>query len=354
MRETGPRDSAPAAPGVPFPFESLYLSWIMRPLPLLTMLMLLALFSLASALSHGSVDPGWRSLWSALFSENPGLVRDIIINLRLPRALTAFCVGGLLALAGTLMQVLLRNPLADPYVLGTSGGAAVGTLSVMLWGLSGVWLTAGALTGAVVSIFLVFGLAQGTEGWSPPRLLLNGIVLASGWGALIAFILTLSPDRNLRGMLFWLMGDVSDTDWPTLGLVLLPLALAGAGTLARALNVLAHGELQATALGVSVTALRLAVYGLASLATAVAVTLAGSVGFIGLVVPHMLRLLGTRDHRILLPAAVLAGGALLTFADTAARTLFAPRQLPVGILTAFIGVPLFLYLLHRSQLRASP
>ncbi len=326
----------------------------MRPLSLLTTLVLLALFSFGSALSYGSVETGWQSLWRALSGQETGVARDVIINLRLPRALTAFCVGGLLALAGTLMQVLLRNPLADPYVLGTSGGAAVGALGMLLLGLSGVWLTAGALAGAGVSILLVFGLAQGRGDWSPPRLLLNGIVLASGWGALIAFILTLSPDRNLRGMLFWLMGDVSDPDWPTFGLVILPLVLAVAATLARALNVLAHGELQATALGVSVTSLRLAVYGLASLATAVAVTLAGSVGFVGLVIPHMLRLLGARDHRILLPAAVLAGGTLLVFADTAARTLFAPRQLPVGILTAFIGVPLFLYLLHRTRPSASP
>lgn len=326
----------------------------MRPLSLLMILVLLALFSFGSALSYGSVEPGWESLWRALSGQETGVARDVIINLRLPRALTAFCVGGLLALAGTLMQVLLRNPLADPYVLGTSGGAAVGALGMLLLGLSGVWLTAGALAGAAVSVLLVFGLAQGRGDWSPPRLLLNGIVLASGWGALIAFILTLSPDRNLRGMLFWLMGDVSDPDWPTFGLVILPLVLAVAATLARALNVLAHGELQATALGVSVTSVRVAVYGLASLATAVAVTLAGSVGFVGLVIPHMLRLLGARDHRILLPAAVLAGGTLLTFADTAARTLFAPRQLPVGILTAFIGVPLFLYLLHRTRPSTNP
>ena len=326
----------------------------MRPRSLLTTLLLLALFSVASALSYGSVEPGWQSLWQVLLGQETSLARDVIINLRLPRALTAFCVGGLLALAGALMQVLLRNPLADPYVLGTSGGAAVGALSMLLLGLSGVWLTAGALAGAALSILLVFGLAQSRGDWSPPRLLLNGIVLASGWGALIAFILTLSPDRNLRGMLFWLMGDVSDPDWPTAGLVILPLVLAVAATLARSLNVLAHGELQATALGVSVTSLRLAVYGLASLATALAVTLAGSVGFVGLVIPHMLRLLGARDHRILLPAAVLAGGTLLTVADTAARTLFAPRQLPVGILTAFIGVPLFLYLLHRTRPGANP
>jgi iron complex transport system permease protein len=168
----------------------------MRPLSLLTTLVLLALFSFGSALSYGSVETGWQSLWRALSGQETGAARDVIINLRLPRALTAFCVGGLLALAGTLMQVLLRNPLADPYVLGTSGGAAVGALGMLLLGLSGVWLTAGALAGAGVSILLVFGLAQGRGDWSPPRLLLNGIVLASGWGALIA--LTCWPTVNYR------------------------------------------------------------------------------------------------------------------------------------------------------------
>lgn len=277
------------------------------------------------------------------------MAQSIILELRLPRALTAFCVGGLLALAGTLMQVLLRNPLADPYVLGTSGGAAVGALGAILLGLGGVWMMTGAMAGALFSILLVFGLAHGTGDWSPPRLILTGIVVAAGWGALIAFILTISPDRDLRGMLFWLMGDVGDTHWPRAGLIVLPLALAAATLVARQLNVLAHGEVQATALGVSVNALRVTIYGLASLTTAIAVTLAGSVGFVGLVVPHMLRLMGARDHRILLPGAVIGGGTLLLLADTAARTLFAPRQLPVGILTAFIGVPMFLYLLYKTR-----
>lgn len=320
-----------------------------RPFTLLALLAVLALFSIGLAVSSGSIELGWPALWQTLAGRETVLAHRIIFDLRLPRALTAFCVGGLLALAGALMQVLLRNPLADPYVLGTSGGAAVGALGAILLGLTGIWMMAGALAGALFSILLVFGLAHRTGDWSPPRLILTGIVVAAGWGALIAFILTISPVHNLRGMLFWLMGDVGDGNWPVAGMVVLPLALIAAILIARPLNVLAHGETQATALGVSVNPLRTAIYGLASVTTAIAVTLAGSVGFIGLVIPHMLRLLGARDHRLLLPGAALAGGSLLVLADTAARTLFAPQQLPVGILTAFIGVPVFLYLLCKSR-----
>ena len=320
-----------------------------RPLSLLTSLVLLALVSLGIAISSGSIPLDGQTIWRTLAGQNTGMAQSIIFELRLPRALTAFCVGGLLALAGALMQVLLQNPLADPYVLGTSGGAATGALGAILLGLTGIGIMAGAFAGALFSILLVFGLAHGTGDWSPPRLILTGIVVAAGWSALIAFILTVSPDRDLRGMLFWLMGDVGDTGWPRTGLIVLPLVLAAAILVARELNVVAHGEVQATALGVSVNALRITIYGLASLTTAVAVTLAGSVGFVGLVIPQMLRLMGARDHRILLPAAVIAGGTLLLLADTGARALFAPRQLPVGILTAFIGVPMFLYLLHKTR-----
>jgi iron complex transport system permease protein len=320
-----------------------------RPLPLLTSLVLLAVVSLGVAISSGSIPLDGQTVWRTLAGQNTGMAQSIIFELRLPRALTAFCVGGLLAFAGALMQVLLQNPLADPYVLGTSGGAAAGALGTILLGLTGIGMMAGAFVGALFSILLVFGLAHSTGDWSPPRLILTGIVVAAGWSALIAFILTVSPDRDLRGMLFWLMGDVSDTGWPRTGLIVLPLVLAATTLVARQLNVLAHGQIQATALGVSVNALRITIYGLASLTTAVAVTLAGSVGFVGLVIPHMLRLMGARDYRILLPGAVVGGGTLLLLADTGARTLFAPRQLPVGILTAFIGVPLFLYLLYKTR-----
>ncbi|MFC6327674.1 FecCD family ABC transporter permease, partial [Alloalcanivorax gelatiniphagus] len=277
------------------------------------------------------------------------LHRELVLSLRLPRALAAFATGGLLGLAGALMQVLLRNPLADPYVLGLSGGAAVGALGAMLVGLAAIWVPGAAFAGALLSTLLVFGLAQGVGGWTPTRLLLTGVVVAAGWGAVVTFLLTLSPAERLPGMLYWLMGDLSyaRSPWPA-WLLLVPATLLVL-PLARGLNVLARGPLQAASLGVAVRPLEITVYVLASALTAMAVSTAGSVGFVGLVVPHMLRLALGNDQRLILPASVLAGGALLTLADTLARTLLAPQQLPVGVITALLGVPTFLLLLYRSR-----
>jgi iron complex transport system permease protein len=247
------------------------------------------------------------------------------------------------------MQVLLRNPLADPYVLGVSGGAATGALLAMLFGLPALGLHGAAFSGALLSMLLVFALAHGSGSWSSQRLLLTGVVVAAGWGAVIGFLLALSPEAGLRSMLFWLMGDLSYAGTPTAGAAVLLGGLLLAVALGRPLNILTRGARTAAALGVSVPALRRLVYILASLLTATAVTLAGNIGFVGLIVPHMLRLLGLRDHRLLLPAAALLGGSLLVIADTLARSLLAPRQLPVGILTALVGVPLFLVLLRHGR-----
>ncbi|MFP5506798.1 MAG: FecCD family ABC transporter permease [Gammaproteobacteria bacterium] len=318
-----------------------------NPAPLLAILVSLCIAGLGAALLYGSVPITTRELVSILSGGGSDPLRTIVLELRLPRALAAFAVGGLLALAGALLQVLLRNPLADPYVLGTSGGAAVGALLAMIAGAS--MPGAGAFAGALLSTLVVFGLARRGGDWAPTRLLLTGIILASAWGALIAFILSIAPEHNLRGMLFWLMGDLQPGGLPWANLAILAFTLIIALPLARPLNLLARGELQAFTLGVAVAPLRNTLYGLAALATASAVTLAGSVGFVGLVVPHLLRLAGARDHRVLLPACVLAGGTLLVIADTLARSLWAPRQLPVGILTAAIGVPLFLFLLLRPR-----
>ena len=320
---------------------------------------LIPLFSLAAlalasgllALSFGSVATSWQSVWQVLLGNDHGLSSDLVLQLRLPRAINAFTTGALLALAGALMQVLLRNPLADPYVLGISGGAAVAALCAILLGIGGLWLNAAAFAGALISMFLVFGLARGAGAWSSPRLLLTGVIVAAGWGALIGFLLTVSPDAQLRGMLFWLMGDLGGAESYGLGVFTLVLGLALSLPLARNLNVMARGELSARALGVPVARLRLGLYGLASLLTAVAVMTAGSIGFIGLVAPHVLRLAVGNDHRILLPGAALFGGSLLLLADTAARTALAPQQLPVGVVTALLGVPLFLYLLARAERR---
>lgn len=286
---------------------------------------------------------------AVLLGGGDALHQTLVLELRLPRALAAFGTGALLALAGALMQILLRNPLADPYVLGLSGGASVAALLAMLAGWSLVLVSGAAFTGALASTLIVFGLAHGTGSWTPTRLLLTGVVMAAGWGALISFLLAVSPVEQLPGMLYWLMGDMAyaGSPWPVLSVAIASLLVVT--PLGRTLNVLARGSLQAGALGVAVRPLEWTLYLLASLLTAVAVTTAGSVGFVGLMVPHMLRLRLGNDQRLILPASLLAGGTLLTLADTLARTLIAPQQLPVGVITALLGVPSFLYLLSRSR-----
>ena len=205
-----------------------------------------------------------------------------------------------------------------------------------------------AFAGALVSTVIVFGTAHGTGSWTPTRLLLTGVVVAAGWGALISFLLAVSPARELPGMLFWLMGDMTNAGSPWAPLAMLAVAAAAALPFGRHLNLLARGPQQAAALGLPVRRMEWGVYLAAALITAVAVTVAGSVGFVGLIIPHMLRLLIGFDQRIILPASALAGGTLLVLADTLARTIIAPEQLPVGVITAMLGVPIFLWLLHRS------
>ncbi|QKT04413.1 iron ABC transporter permease [Ectothiorhodospiraceae bacterium 2226] len=314
----------------------------------LPVLLLLAAASVLLALGTGSIALSPWHVASVLLGGGDELSRSLVLELRMPRILAGFAAGGLLGLAGALMQVLLRNPLADPYVLGVAGGAAVAALLAMLAGLGGLWLTGSAFAGALLSMFLVFGLAHGRGSWTATRLLLTGVVIAGGWGALISFLLALAPDAQLRGMLFWLMGDLTYSSAPLAPLMVLAAAALGTLALARPLNVLTHGALQAQALGVNVNRLQLVLYVLASLLTAFAVTTAGSVGFVGLIVPHIVRLLVGSDHRYVLPGAALLGGILLVLADTLARTAFAPQQLPVGVVTALIGVPVFLFLLQRS------
>jgi iron complex transport system permease protein len=313
----------------------------------LAALFLVALAAFAFALSAGSVDIGIGAVARALLRPVDDAGGAVVRELRLPRAMTAFAVGALLALAGTMMQVLLRNPLADPYVLGLSGGAACGALTALLAGAVAM-VTPAAFAGALVSTLLVFGLARGNGAWAPTRLLLTGVVVATGWGAVIMLILTTAPDAQVRGMLFWLIGDLSGAARGGAGLLALLGVLVVAMFFARDATLLARGETTAASLGVHVRNTTLALHALAAFATAVAVTLAGSVGFVGLVIPHAVRLVIGNDQRWLMPAAALAGGALLTFADTVARTLVAPAQLPVGVLTAIVGVPLFLWLLRRS------
>ncbi len=313
------------------------------------LLIVLVPLSLVLAIRTGSVSMSWQELWLALQNSGSAVHHSIIYELRLPRALAAFAVGGMLALAGVLLQVLLRNPLADPYIMGISGGAAVAALLATLAGLSGILLTSSAFTGGLIAMLIVFGLAHKADVWTPTRLLLTGVVVAAGWGAIISFILAIAPSQNVQGMLFWLMGDLSHANQPVLPLIILAIGSVASYQIARALNLLARGELTAAVLGENPLRLKIVIYLIASLVTAAAVTVAGSIAFVGLVIPHMMRLLGSSDHRQLIPNAILLGGSFLVIADTIARVLMAPTQLPVGVITAFIGVPLFLYLLNRSQ-----
>lgn len=329
-----------------------------RALFVLALLVALTAASLVVALAAGSIPVTLSDLLAALFGGHPAdnapLAVEVIRSLRLPRALGALACGGLLALAGALMQVLLRNPLADPYVLGISGGAAVGALLSMLFGLALWFINLAAFGGAFLAMLIVFGLAHGDSSWTRTRLLLTGVIVAAGCGAVVALTLSIAPEAQLRGMLFWLMGDAGQISEPRPALVVLALSLALAMPFARELNVLARGDVLAETLGIPVVHIKRGVYFLAALATATAVTTAGSIGFIGLIVPHLVRLWLLRlgwgnDQRLLLPAAVLVGGSLLLLADTLARTVIAPQQLPVGVLTALIGVPVFLYLLSREK-----
>ena len=312
-------------------------------------LLLLGAAAFVAALATGSADVSFAESISALHGGAPEHIRSLVMELRLPRAMTAFAVGGLLALAGVLMQVLLRNPLAEPYILGSSGGAAVAALLAMMLGMGGLIIDLSAFGGAMAATLLVFAIAHGSGSWTPARLLLTGVVLAAGFSAATTLLLALSPDQNLRGMLFWLMGDLSFAFDPARCLILLAILLIAGMACARHLNVLSRGELQAAILGLPVKEFRYLIFAAAALATALSVTTVGVIGFIGLVVPHLVRIVAGSDHRIVLPASALAGGSLLVIADTLARTLMAPRQLPVGALTAAIGVPLFLVLMSRGR-----
>ncbi|HSM68994.1 MAG TPA: iron ABC transporter permease, partial [Xanthomonadales bacterium] len=317
---------------------------------LISGLVLLSAASIVFASLAGSVAMDLPAWWSAL--THPDSADGALLwQLRLPRALAAWVVGAMLALSGCLMQVLLRNPLADPYILGVSGGAAFAALAGMTIGVAAALIPVLALLGAFLSILIVFGLARGTGPWSGTRLLLTGVVTAAGWAALISLVLATSSDNSLRGMLFWLMGDFSYARLPGWAVGALLLGLALTLGMARSLNVLAMGETTASLLGESTRTLLWALYGLASLLTAAAVAVAGTIGFVGLIVPHLVRLASGSDHRILIPASALFGGAFLVFSDTVARTILAPRQLPVGVITALLGVPLFLVLLNRARIR---
>ena len=308
-----------------------------------------SIVSLTSALAFGSFSISVRHVLEAVVSPTGGVVHDVVWNLRAPRAFGAFACGGLLALAGTLLQVLLRNALADPYVLGVSGGASLGALLALVLGAGVAAMNMAAFAGAVGAIVVVFGFTYRAGDWNVYRLLLTGVVVSAGLSAMISLTLVLAPDAQVKGMLFWLMGDLSQSGSSLAAWMVLGTLTTCAVAASLQLDLIALGELKARTLGVSIIPLQLGIFAAAALATVTAVILGGAIGFVGLMAPHAIRLAGVAHHRALLPLAVLLGGSLLTIADTAARTVWAPQQLPVGIITALLGVPAMLLLLTRQR-----
>lgn len=282
---------------------------------------------------------------------NPqGTLGVILFDVRLPRVLLALLVGAALSVAGACYQALLRNPLAEPYVLGISSGAALGVILSLV--AVPRWQPAAPLAGllgALLTTGVVYLLGYRRGRISGQSLLLAGVIVASFLSAVIVCLMTVLGSRDLRSTAFWLMGDLGL--FTGIPMVWVLLAVLAAGTLAYRyapeLNLLLVGEEEAASLGVDVARAKLAVYVAASVLTAVAVAAAGSIGFVGLLVPHLVRLLLGNDYRLLLPAAAMAGAILLVAADTAARTVAAPTELPVGAFTALAGAPLFIYLLRR-------
>ena len=312
----------------------------------------------AVSISVGASGLGPADLWHTLTGDADASTRTILLRLRLPRAILAALVGGALGLSGCTFQALLRNPLAEPYVLGVSGGAAVGAVVVFVTGVAATlsWtLPLGAFLGAVGAMTLVLEIARRASpgGMDTRVLILSGVIAGAFFNAIILLLLSLADLQSFRSAIFWMMGNLSAADWGSaalLGPFLVP-ASAALFSLARAFNVLSRGEEVAYYLGASVQRVKLTAYLAASLLVAASVAAVGVIGFVGLIVPHAVRLAWGNDHRMLLPASFLAGSAFLLLADTAARVVVAPAELPTGVVTAVAGVPVFVVLLMRGGRR---
>lgn len=311
--------------------------------------------ALLVSLRFGAADLGWRELGDGLRGAADRTTVTIVRDLRLPRAVLGALVGTALALAGTTFQALLRNPLAEPYVLGVAGGAALGAVAVIGsgWADLAPWLVpAGALLGAFAAIALVLRVARvGGRGLDVRALLLAGVVVGVFCNACLLLLLSLQRGEAFREAVFWMMGSLAGAGWAASGWLALATLPVGAllWILARPFDLLAVGEDSARHLGVPVARVRLVAYLGASFLTAAAVAACGAIGFVGLFVPHAARLLWGGGHRRLLPAAALLGAAFLPLADTLARTLVAPAELPLGVITAFVGVPFFVIVMRRQM-----
>lgn len=320
----------------------------------LGVLLLLGL-SIFLSLRLGSVSLSNTEWLDALLGRGPENLRDIVRNYRAPRAVMALLVGGGLAVSGATFQALLRNPLAEPYILGVSGGAATAVVAALALGLAAVgsWmLPALAFSGAIVAIVGVLTIAAvGGTRMDVRVLLLAGVVIGVFFSACISLILSLSDATTIQSAIIWIMGSVAGAEWHTVGMAAsysIPGVLV-LTAMSRTLNLLALGEDSAAYLGANVERTKLVAYGIASLITAAGVAFTGVIGFVGLVVPHSVRLMVGSDYRTLLPLCFGMGGVFLLLSDLIARTVLAPTEIPIGVVTAFLGVPLFLVLLRRSQ-----
>lgn len=309
---------------------------------------------LFGSIAVGAVPVPPADLIAALRGQADPTTAAIVLQLRLPRVTVAGLVGAALATSGATFQALLRNPLAEPYILGVSGGAAVGAVIAIVTGLGALYtwsVPLAAFLGALGAILLVLRIAASVGQALDTRvLLLGGVVVGAFFNAVILLMLTLSDAESFRSAIFWMMGSFVGSDWPGAALFIayaLPAILVLIA-LARPLNLMAIGEETAAHLGASVERVKLIAYAVASLLAAAAVAIAGVIGFVGLVIPHVVRLAWGNDHRFLLPASALLGAGFLALADTLARTAAAPTELPVGVVTAFVGVPFFVWLLRRG------
>lgn len=314
-------------------------------------LLLLAALALVAGLALGAVRLHPRAVWAGLTDAGASSAA-IVRQLRLPRALLGFLVGGSLAVSGAVLQAVIRNPLADPYLLGISGGAAITAVVTIALGITGVWvLPLAAFAGALASLGLVYrlSLVQGRR-LDPQVLLLAGVVVSAFTGALVSAVLTLSPAAELRNAFLWLLGGLSSASWVAVavfaGYCVVPLVMLGVR--ARDFDLLALGDESARHLGADPPTLRRVAYLATGCLTAATVATCGMIGFVGLVVPHAIRRVWGPLHATLLPSAFLLGGTFLVLADTLARSIAPPIELPVGVVTAVVGVPLFAVLLRRS------
>ncbi|MBW1712212.1 MAG: iron ABC transporter permease [Deltaproteobacteria bacterium] len=306
-------------------------------------------------LGLGTVDISTAQVWAWLGGRlEEGSAAVILTNFRLPRLLLAALVGISLSLSGTVFQGVLRNPLAEPFILGVSGGAAAGAVLSLVMSLGGTWTTSLlAFAGALTTVFLVLGIARWRGRMETATLVLAGVMVNAFFTAVIMFVISTTTDQKLHAIMFWLYGDLSGARLDQLWLLAV-VSLAGGGVLfsySRQLNLISAGDQTAAALGVNVERTKLVLLTLVSLLCGVTVSLSGLIGFVGLMVPHLVRMVLGADHRLLLPAAGLFGASFMIAADTAARTVISPIQLPVGVVTATLGAPFFLLLLAKRGSR---